>query len=142
MTVIDYYAFAYSGLKSVTIGKGVTKISNDAFYECKYLETIYYNATEVANLSASDNQAFYCAGQSGNGITVVIGKDVTRLPAYLFKSHWDSRYMPKITGVQFEVTEGWSVGTTVLSSEELADASVAANYLTSTYNHKAWTRSV
>jgi hypothetical protein len=52
------------------------------------------------------NYIFYNAGQNGAGITVTIGKNVTKIPAYLFfpKNRYDSDFsdLPKIVSVEFE----------------------------------------
>ena len=98
-------AFEYcTGIKSVTIPHSITSIGKYAFYYCNALEAIYYNATQLNDLSAY-NYVFYNAGSDGNGIKVVIGKNVTKIPAYLFYPNSDSfasSYLPKITSVEFE----------------------------------------
>ena len=71
------------------------KISDYAFYECKDVEEIYFNAIAMNDLN-ENNYAFEYVGQNSNGIKVVIGKNVTKIPAYLFSSS------PKITSVEFE----------------------------------------
>ncbi len=90
-----------SGLTSVTIGNGVTSIGDYAFYGCTALTEINYNATECAYLS-SYNYVFYNAGKNGAGITVTIGANVKKIPAYLFYPYNSSSYSPKITTVVFE----------------------------------------
>ena len=92
-----------SSLASVTIGDSVTSIGSGAFSDCTALTEIKYNATNCADLSY-DNYVFYNAGQSGNGITVTIEKNVEKIPAYLFYSTQNDRFThaPKITSVVFE----------------------------------------
>ena len=92
--------YSYTGLTSVTIGDSVTSIGNSAFKDCTGLTEINFNATAMSDLS-SYNYAFYNAGKSGNGITVSIGANATKIPAYLF-AHDSSSYAPKITKVVFE----------------------------------------
>ena len=105
-TNIGEYAFGYcTSLKSATIGESVTSIDNYAFYDCTALTVINFNATAMDDLSIN-NCVFYRAGQSGDGITVTIGANVTKMPAYLFNPYTSSSYAsdfaPKITSVVFE----------------------------------------
>jgi hypothetical protein len=65
------------------------------------LTEIVYNATECADLS-SYNDVFAYAGQNGEGITVKIGANVKKIPAFLFDPYSNSSYAPKITSVVFE----------------------------------------
>ncbi|MBP3570966.1 MAG: leucine-rich repeat protein [Clostridia bacterium] len=51
---------------------------------------------------SSSNYVFYKAGQNGTGIRVVIGKNVTKIPAYLFNPYDYSYSAPKIVNVEFE----------------------------------------
>ena len=92
---------ACNALKRVIIGNGVTSISSSAFADCTALEEIYFNATAMGNLSSS-NYVFRSAGKNGDGINVVIGKNVTKIPNYLFYPHSTESYSPKITDVEFE----------------------------------------
>ncbi len=81
-----------TALTSVTIGEGVTSIGGSAFYNCTSLTEIYFNATAMDDLNSYDS-VFYNAGKDGNGIKVIIGNNVTKIPAYLFSNS------PKITSV-------------------------------------------
>ena len=89
-----------SGLTSLTIGGNVESIGSSAFAYCSSLTEIKYNATECADLSAS-NYVFYEAGKNAIGITVTIGANVKKIPAYLFSPYDNSNHAPKITGVVF-----------------------------------------
>ena len=89
-------------LTSVEIGDSVTSIGDYAFYGCSNLTEIQYKATECADLS-KNNYIFAYAGQSGEGITVTIGKTVKKVPAYMFCSNYSyPAYAPKIIGIVFE----------------------------------------
>ena len=101
VTNIGNYAFyGCNSLTSITIPDSVTSIGDYAFYGCTSLTQINFNATEMNDLSSS-NYAFADAGKNGNGIKVVIGKNVTKIPAYLFCPYSFS-YSPKIVSVEFE----------------------------------------
>ena len=86
-----------SGLTSVTIGNNVMSIGRYAFYNCSGLTEIYYNAAEVAALTSSSD-AFYNAGISGNGITVIFGDTVKSIPDHLFYVD-NTSHRPNITSV-------------------------------------------
>ncbi len=100
VTSIGEYAFSNcSSLTSATIGNSVTSIGERAFYNCTALTEINFNATNMNDLS-SGNSVFYNTGKDGEGITVNIGANVTRIPAYLFYPY-SSLYAPKIVTVNF-----------------------------------------
>ena len=105
VTSIGSSAFEHcTSLTSVTIPSSVTSIGSNAFYYCTSLTEINFNATAMNDLSSS-NEVFFCAGKNGDGIKVTIGKNVTKIPAYLFypsASNMSSSYSPKITSVIFE----------------------------------------
>ena len=84
-------------IKSVTIGAGVTSISDYAFYDCIYLIKINWNAENVKDFSYR-NSVFYNAGTAGDGIDVVFGDNVKYIPAYAFHVS-DSEYRPPIASV-------------------------------------------
>ena len=85
-----------TNLTSITIPKSIKSIGTNAFSGCKNLTEIKFNATEM---SSSDGFIFNLAGHSGDGITVTIGKNVTKIPDNLFYAFSAS---PKITNVEFE----------------------------------------
>ncbi len=100
VTSIGTSAFSgCSGLTRITIGNSVTSIGSSAFSGCRALTEINFNATNMNNLSYG-NRVFSYAGQNGTGITVNIGANVTRIPAYLFYPY-SSSYVPNIVTVNF-----------------------------------------
>ncbi len=92
--VIGEYAFYSCGGKTLTIGNGVEKLGASAFRNCYGLETIYFNAVNMYDLSEKSSPFFY-AGDRTDGSRVIIGAQVTRIPAYLF-------YGSYISGFTFE----------------------------------------
>ena len=100
---IEMYAFLNcSSLKSITIPKSTASIANEAFNGCTALTRINFNANSMADLETGNN-VFYNAGKNGNGITVTIGKNVTKIPARLLCPYSHSTaYAPKVTKVIFE----------------------------------------
>lgn len=73
-----------SSLKSITIPKSVTTIGNRAFYYAQKLEEINFNAKNMNDLISNNNVFYYMANYYSNGITLNIGEEVTKLPAFLF----------------------------------------------------------
>lgn len=86
VTTIGSYAFnENTSMKFLAIGKGVTTIKGYAFYNTTALTEIYYNAAAAATTnSMSGTFIFSYAGQSGDGITIYVGDDVTSIGAYMF----------------------------------------------------------
>lgn len=103
---IPEYAFYYcSGLKNVIIPENIQNLGDYAFYSCTALERIEFNAIAMNDLSSVNNYVFNKAGTVGNGISMYISKDVTRIPAYLltpgegYNSQNDSA---KVLSLEFE----------------------------------------
>ena len=84
VTSIGYEAFYNcSGLTSVTIGEGVTSIGSHAFDDCTGLTEINWNAVSVEDFNYNSN-VFYNAGTAGEGIAVMFGESVQKIPSYAF----------------------------------------------------------
>ena len=103
VTSIGGSAFIHcSKLTSITIPESITSIDNSAFANCFNLTEIYFNAVNMSDLQMY-NQVFSYVGYNdeSDGITVVIGKDVKHIPAYLFCPA-DASYAPYINRLIFE----------------------------------------
>ena len=72
-----------TSLERITIGDSVKSIGGMAFGKCVSLQEINFNAVAMNDLEES-HWIFEHAGQNGEGIRVTIGKNVTRIPNYLF----------------------------------------------------------
>ena len=68
-------------LISVTIGENVVKIDDMAFYDCRYLETVYWNATACEYAGDIDTNIFVEVPRIKN---IYIGENVTRIPDFAF----------------------------------------------------------
>lgn len=103
VTAIGEAAFSYcTELVMITIPENIESIGHRAFSDCYKLSEINFNAVKMDDLS-SDNYAFYNAGRDSEGIRVTIGKRVTKIPAYLFCSDYESDYVTSIVSVEFEM---------------------------------------
>ena len=110
ITTIGQRAFAgCASLAAITIPESVTEIGYAAFSNCTNLTEIRFNAASMNDLS--DYQfVFDRAGTEGEGIRVIIGKSVTKIPAYLFCPAYDNGYIQngenpnatKIVSLEFE----------------------------------------
>ena len=104
-TVTSIGAAAFSGCTNLAyayIPESVTSIGASAFADCSNLTEIYFGAEKMADCAISDG-VFARAGASGDGISVVIGKEVEKIPTYLFYGGYPSgSYSSKVTSVEFE----------------------------------------
>ena len=76
---------------TLLISKSVTNIPSYAFYYWYHLSTVYYNAIAATDTVISSNAytPFASAGYSeyqDRPVKLIIGNDVTRIPAYTFQS--------------------------------------------------------
>ena len=69
-------------MKSVSIPNSVTSIGDFAFANCSGLKTIFYNAENCADVTAN-SEVF---GLWTSNLNIIIGKDVKKMPNYLFYS--------------------------------------------------------
>ncbi|MBQ8357041.1 MAG: leucine-rich repeat protein [Clostridia bacterium] len=105
LPVTSIAANAFDGCKTITditIPSSITSIGNRAFRDCTAVTAIYFNATALEDLD-SQNYVFQRVGKSGDGITVYIGANVTKIPACLLYSNGDSADAPNVKNVTFAV---------------------------------------
>ena len=82
-SVISLGKLAFAGcteLRNITIGENITTIGNNAFGGCSGVVRINWNAKNVSDLR--DSNIFYNVGTSAEGVEVVFGDSVERIPAY------------------------------------------------------------
>ena len=89
--------YACTSLESVNIPESVTEIGEEAFTHCRALETIEYDAVYIESVY----NAFGYAGMDGDGMTLVVGENVTCIPATMFY-FYDSDESPYLVSVTFE----------------------------------------
>lgn len=87
-----------ANIKVINIGEGVESIGRYVFYENQYIEKVNFNAKNCGDLEER-NYSFMLTGQSGNGIDLVIGDSVERVPAYLFTWENNSNYGANIKSI-------------------------------------------
>ncbi len=84
VTAMESFAiYRCDKLAVLTLPAGLVHIESHAVSACAALTTLNYNATALADLSATHN-IFHALGADTAPITVNIGANVTRIPANLF----------------------------------------------------------
>ena len=81
-----YLFYECTGLKEVTIPKGLLSLEDHAFYGCTGLSVIYYNASAVLDLTTGSNVFGSAGTAAADGMKVIFGSDVRRIPSFLFYS--------------------------------------------------------
>ena len=99
VTTIGENAFwGCKGLKVITIGENVRTIGYDAFKDCVNLECLYFNAIEMNDFEWN-RCVFGNAGINHSGVKIIVGTNVTKIPAYMFAAYTTSA---KIYSIYFE----------------------------------------
>ena len=82
---IESYTFhGCENLASITIPDKVSSIGTSAFEKCKSITEINFNSISMNDLS-HNNYVFFGVGSNEENVKVTIGKNVTKIPAYLFE---------------------------------------------------------
>ncbi len=90
VTEIDYSAFTRCiRIDTVTIGKNIAKIGDEAFYGCDSITEINFNATNCADIRFHGDTyetvaAYAFLFNSKELFTLNIGSNVQRIPSYIF----------------------------------------------------------
>ena len=85
--IIGFSAFdGCTSLASVTIPDSVTSIGGGAFFDCTGLTSVCYNAKDAACGVYVDHDIFGNAGTASDGIRLIVGNNVERIPSSLFKN--------------------------------------------------------
>ena len=104
VTTIGSSAFAgCAELSSITIPECITEIGNRAFESCTGLKEIRWNAVAVEDFS-ENSAIFNNAGRRDDGMVVIFGDSVEKIPACIFYVEISKidMYSPKITSVILE----------------------------------------
>lgn len=72
-----------TNVSRISIGEGVETIGDSAFDQCYNVEVLQYNAVSVADWT-DYNGIFFRVGEHSGGYEVIIGSNVTTIPAHLF----------------------------------------------------------
>ncbi|MCL2796710.1 MAG: leucine-rich repeat protein [Firmicutes bacterium] len=91
VTIVGSYAFKNcSAITGITIGSSAVGTSlmgglgTQAFYQCYAVTEINFNAVNMLDITGDG--VFSLVGNTGTGITVTIGADVTRIPGRLLRN--------------------------------------------------------
>lgn len=101
VTGIGYRIFYDSNITSLSIPPLIENIGHDAFSNCKYLSSIYFNARNCSvSVSHMQDAPFKNAGKFSESLTVTFGSSVQKIPNNLFCcyqsefAHVTSVFMP------------------------------------------------
>lgn len=91
-------------LIEMTIPEDVTSIGNNSFTGCNSLNKFTYNAKNAQDLSGS-SVAPLLNSNSSHGINIVIGKNVTSIPSYLFYNGSNLDSSPLVSSITWELND-------------------------------------
>ncbi len=91
----------YIRIKTLIIPEGVKDIGASAFKYTFGLEHLYFNAINCNDMEDEDDIFYQTAIQSPNGCEVVVGDQVTRIPAHLLHGSSDQEKYNHFTKITF-----------------------------------------
>lgn len=102
-TVESIGTSAFNGIaaKRLRIPKNVKTIRTSAFVNCKNVEEIYYDALSIPDFVKTD-KVFGNIGENTDGAKIIVGKNVTYIPEYLFYNNYTGYQKGNIRTIVFE----------------------------------------
>ena len=102
ITTIGASAFqGCKNLQAIRIPQGVTALGDAAFSGCYHLKELRYDAANLADLETDRNIFNGMGAHLTAGTAVTVGKNVTRIPSYLFYEYY-SQDRANVGSVTFE----------------------------------------
>lgn len=106
-------------LKSITIPKNVNYIGKNAYSNCSNVKSIFYNSAQEDIYIPLNGDIFNNIG-ANNDVSVTIGKDVLKVPDFLFASSLTGNQL-HIKSFKFEGTKCTSIGDGVFSNTDITE---------------------
>lgn len=94
----NYVCNGCSGLQIITLNGSFTDLGVSSFYNLQQVTKLIYNVKALDNLTYV-NCPFKNLGKSTNGVEVIIGEDVEKIPSCLFSEY--NNDAPKVKTVKF-----------------------------------------
>ena len=110
-----------ASLTSITIPENIEFIGNSAFYGCTKLETIFFNAVSMGDLTPSAN-LFARVATTSETMTLYVGSSVKRIPANLMNGTSRLRVLRFIDGSVCE-----SIGEGAFANTPLPEVTIPAS---------------
>lgn len=92
-------------LVKAEIGPNVTHVGINAFTNCTDLTEVEYNAKQATVDSTSSSTSVFSGSTSTNGFTLVIGKDVTEIPKYMFSNSSSTNDKKLVNSIQWNLVD-------------------------------------
>jgi|GEM_PF-1683467 len=108
--VIEEAAFdTCTGVTRIVIPASVTQIDTLAFTLCKNVTELYFDAYRISSFGAdkyaASRQVFASIGLDTDGTTVFFGKQITKIPDYMFYPTYGETYNVKTVAIEGALKE-------------------------------------